>query len=507
MSLKLPGFSLLLIVVFLSPWLALISFGAYWLWLNGWLYQGFGILAANSVLVYTLLKWRQSKQKPLFIEPFVIQANANWSDQGKLAFEGLQPIIDRWKSETDIISDTNKLLRISNEVLMTVAKQFHAESKYPVLEFPLPYFLKLIVLVCEDLQHEVLDKIPGSHAITISNLLKLNDVFTVAKNATSLLKVTSWLWNPTGAAMSKARSFVLSQGVTKISDEISSRLLTVYVNKLGYYAIQLYSGQITLDNIVPTEVLTKYSTADIAETLEKKPEPLRILVLGQVSSGKSALINALFGEIKAAESWLPTTANVTPYVLNREGLQDAIILDSAGYGGLLHPNAEADLKNEWAKVDVILLVCNASKAARQADLEQINAIRAYFQQNGERAMPIVFAVATHIDQLRPLREWSPPYNIQQPDNPKAISILNACKAISDELSLPLKNVVPVSLNAAYDVYNIDNDNGLIHLITENLNEIQRVRFLRCLVDRSGKQSSIQLRKQFKNLARSLSSSS
>lgn len=80
---------------------------------------------------------------------------------------------------------------------------------------------------------------------------------------------------------------------------------------------------------------------------DKTPEPLRLLVLGQVSSGKSSLINALFGDTKSAVSILPTTSEITPYILERDGLQQAIILDSADYGSLTyHTDA---MKKAWTK--------------------------------------------------------------------------------------------------------------------------------------------------------------
>jgi predicted GTPase len=223
-------------------------------------------------------------------------------------------------------------------------------------------------------------------------------------------------------------------------------------------------------------------------------EPLRLLILGQVSSGKSSLINALFGEIKSAEGLLPTTAEITPYLLERDGLQQAIILDSAGYGGLMHDQAPAALKQEWAKVDVILMVCNAAQAARQADAQQLNTIRHYFQEQcPNQALPVIIAVATQIDRLRPVREWHPPYNIQQPDNPKAHSIRQACEAIAQDLSLPLDRIVPVCLAPEKPAYNIED--GLMPLIHEHLNDAQRVRYLRCLRQQQAQSYWQQWRKQ------------
>ncbi len=496
MPFLLSRFGMLLGVLLLSPWLALIGLGGYWLWQQGWLYQGIGILSADVALVYGLVRWRSHKSRPLLVKPVEIHPDPNWPDKARQAWQELEPLTERWKTQPDLLTDPYKALKMSNEVLTMIARHFHAGSNYPILEFPLPYLLKLIILVCEDIQHDVLDKIPGSHAVRVGDLFRAKKAVDTLSQFHSLFKVGHWLFNWSGAALAKSRSLLFSKGLNTVTNEISQRLISAYIGKLGYYAIQLYSGQLTLDDMVPTDRLTAASRNDIAESEahDRSPEPLRILIIGQVSTGKSSLINALFGEIKSAEGLLPTTAEITPYLLERDGLQQAIILDSAGYGGLMHEDAQAALTQQWAKVDLILMVCNAAQAARQADAQQLNAIRHYFQTEcRNQTLPVIIAVATHIDRLRPAREWRPPYNIQQPENAKAHSIRQACEAIAQDLDLPPYHIVPVCLAADKPAYNIDD--GLIPLIHEQLNAVQRVRYLRCLRQQQGQSYWRQWRKQ------------
>ena len=276
-------------------------------------------------------------------------------------------------------------------------------------------------------------------------------------------------------------------------------LFSAYINKLGFYAIQLYSGQITLDDISPIETLSDVSKKDIKKikAYEKSLEPLRILVLGQVSSGKSTLINKIFGEIKTAEGVLPTTSQITPFKLEREGLEVATILDSAGYGGLEHEDAPALLKKAWEEIDVVLVVCNASHAAREEDAKQLQKLRHEFQLHRKnRTLPVIVAVATQIDRLRPFREWLPPYNIQEPQSIKAQCIFDVCEAISKDLSLPLGLIVPVCLAPDKPTYNLDD--GLIPLIHEQLDDAQRARYLRCLKNQKDKSYWREWRKQISN---------
>ncbi|MBV5330017.1 MAG: GTPase domain-containing protein [Chlorobium sp.] len=480
MPVSITRFGVVVAVLFLLPWLGLIAIGCYWLWQQDLVYYSIGILTANFALIYCLLHWRSHSAKPVVVNPFVIQPNPNWSDKAQSAWQEIESLTIRWQKDTDVLANSSKALELTNEVLTLVARKFNVDSKHPILEFPLPYLLKLIALVCDDIQHEVLDKIPGSHAVRVGDLLRVKQVVNSILNLKSIFTIGNWLVNWPGAGLAQARGLLLSKGLNAVTTEISQRLICAYINKLGYYAIQLYSGQLSLDDIVPTERLTPASTADIAESLarDESTEPLRFLVLGQVSSGKSSLINALFGDIKSASGFLPTTSEITPYVLEREGSLRAIILDSAGYGGLMHDSTSAALKLEWVKVDVILIVCNAAQAARHEDAQQLATVRHYFQQEcPNQTLPVIIAVATHIDRLRPVREWQPPYQIQQPDNTKAHNIRQACLVIADELSLPPGCIVPVCL-APEKTYNIEN--GLLPLIHEHLNAAQRVRYLRCL---------------------------
>jgi len=474
-------FGILLGLLFLLPWLALMALGGRWLWEHGWLFHGVGVLTVFFLLLSGLLRWRSKQTKALVIEPLAIPPNPNWPDAAKSAWTAIEQLAKAWSTRTDLFTDQGTVLKLTNEVLSTVARQFHADSKHPVMEFPLPYLLKLIVLVCEDIQHEVLDKIPGSHAVNVGDLLRYKQWYDTLATMKQTVDVGKLFFNWRGTKLGKLRSSLLGKGLNLVTDELRHRLVNAYIRKLGYYAIQLYSGQLTLDAIVPTDTLTQYAQQDIeqAEHVAQSVEPLRILILGQVGAGKSSLINALFGEIKSAEGLLPTTPEITPYVLERDGLQQAIVLDSPGYGGLMHDKVPDALKQEWAKVDVILMVCNAAQAARQADTQQLDAIRRYFQEERQnQALPVILAVATQIDRLRPLREWQPPYNIQQPKLPKEHSIRQACAAIAQDLSLPLEHVVPVCMAPEHSSYNIEE--GLIPLIHEQLNEAQRVRYLRCL---------------------------
>jgi len=491
--------SIILGALFLLPVFALIGFGIYYLWLQDWLYYGIEFISANTALFYLLTTFRNGQKKLLIFKPCDISPNPNWSDNALDAWSKLDTFAKNYPAKTDLFTNPDRIIKLTNDVLLLVANQFNSKSKYPLLEFPLPYLLKLISLVCGDLQREVLDKIPGSHAVQVSDLLLTKEYYDKAKKAKAVASIGNWLFNWPGAALGKARGILIEKGFSPIKQEIKIRLLSAYISKLGYYAIQLYSGQISLEDIAPTETLSDVSINDLKKinAYEQSIEPLRILVLGQVSCGKSTLINKLFGEIRTAEGVLPTTSKITPFKLEREGMEVATILDSAGYGGLEHEDAPDILKKAWQEIDVVLIVCNASQAAREEDAKQLQKLRHEFQLHRKnRNLPVIIAVASQIDKLRPFREWLPPYNIQDPQSIKAQNIRDVCETISKDLNLPLDRIVPVCLAPEKPTYNLDD--GLIPLIHELLDDAQRARYLRCLNNQKNKNNWQEWRKQIIN---------
>jgi len=94
-------------------------------------------------------------------------------------------------------------------------------------------------------------------------------------------------------------------------------------------------------------------------------------------------------------------------------------------------------------------------------------------------MPPLLVAVTHIDQLRPLSEWSPPYNLDHPATPKAQNILAAITAVSADLGVPLEQVIPVCLYPGR-IYNVEE--ALIPAILNSLPEALQAKCLRCLRD-------------------------
>ena len=88
-------------------------------------------------------------------------------------------------------------------------------------------------------------------------------------------------------------------------------------------------------------------------------------------------------------------------------------------------------------------------------------------------------VLSHVDRLRPMQEWKPPYDLADEANPKAASIRAAIDAAGGDLGFSADDVVPACLDAKAGVYNVD---AIWAEIMELMPEAQRAQLVRTLQD-------------------------
>jgi len=392
----------------------------------------------------------------------------------------VEAIAARAQTNPPPIDQPERWWELLREVLVAVAKQFHPKSDKPALEVPLPDALQIVELVSHDLRSMLRERVPGSHMLTINDFNRIKRWAGWWQHLYMGYRLLYLGLNPIAALVREVRDAATGQMMDLSTDEIQRWATTFCVRRAGFYAIQLYSGQLQVDEEGFQRYVTKESHNQSGDAQQREEqlagEPLRILVVGQTKAGKSSLINALFGEVRAATDVIPLTAGIEPFVLEREGLPRAIILDTAGYAAI-KTDSLPELDEALLKTDLVLLACTARSAAREPDRLLLADLKKRFEQNRQRTLPPVVVVLTHIDSLRPFNEWSPPYNLAKPASPKAESIAAAAKAVARDLLLPEDAVVPVCLLPERR-YNVDE--GLMPAMLAALPSAQRAKLLRTL---------------------------
>ncbi|CAN5653246.1 hypothetical protein BH18PSE1_BH18PSE1_12070 [soil metagenome] len=463
------------IAVLVLPAITLLPLGLLWLWQQGLILEWLLVLACLGGAAWLTLVWLNRKHTVALTDKPEVQPDPHWPDRNRDAWDKATAITEKLTLADYPLDDPARLIELGRETITTVARHYHPESKNAPLEIAIPYFLMIIELVSKDLRI-LLDNIPFSHMLTIHDLMRGHSLASFAGKCYDVYRLGSLAINPVGAVLRELRDLSAHQALRYPADEIKMWLLQSYVKQVAYYAIELYSGALTLSDRPTAEYITKYSSTDL-ERRALPEEPLRLLVLGQVKAGKSSLINALFGELLAMTDVLPLTSGITPYVLERDEAGRMIVLDSPGYAGPTADQGFDEAEAELLRSDLILLVCSATNAARQADRQVLDNINALFQRRPDLIAPPLLVILTHVDQLRPLREWDPPYNIAQPQRPKEQAIRGAIEATAEDLEIDASDVIAVNAQPEQS-YNIEE--GVIPAILGKLDHAQRVKYLRCL---------------------------
>lgn len=485
------------------PTLALAAFGTLWLWQNEVLLYWLAGLVVSAALSYGLQYFLHRRQRRLLAEigtepspDWPPRADAIWQEVERFA-NGLD--VDDWP-----LSDWQRLTELGRQTLERVARYYHPEAERPLLQLTLPHMLLIIERAGRDLRHDITEHVPLSHRLRIGDLVQMQRWKASADQAFFVYRMGRMVVNPLDGLAHEAWRTLRDRGTGLARVELHGWLLRAIVRKLGYYAIDLYSGRLPLGDEDPTATPTPRSRADLAQATtaaeaERGEEPLRILVLGRTNAGKSSLINALFGRlVTAADALADTTQGLLPYRLMRDGLTQALIIDTPGCDGeWLPPQA---LGKAVQDADLILWATPANRPDRQAERASLDAVRSVQAAQPEhRPAPLVIA-ATHIDLLRPAGEWQPPYDLRDPQGTKATNIVAAVEAIADDLAVPVAHIVPVSL-AEGRIYNVDD--SLWALILDQQEAALRTRLLRCLAARRRAEDWALLRRQLISAGRLL----
>ena len=448
--------------------------GALWLHDRGWLgWMGLGALCIQALVLALFRRW--SKAHGIILPQPPTELPADLAPRDEAAWKVVQEYIERICRGELTLTSMDQFWSLGQEILARIAKFYHPNDKDPLLAVQVPLLFRAIEETARDLAMVTAD-VPFAHRVTIGDAVRGYRLQQKVKPAYDAYRALYPVLNWKNALF---QWFVTDRlfDLTKVT--LSQWILKWYVDRVGYHAIELYSGKLLVTRRLKDKLPLSTDNATVLNTEQKPSEPLGLLVLGQVKAGKSSLVNALFGELRAATDVIPTTAQITSYVLDRADLGGMVIVsDMGGYEDATVPKKRLeDALAETQRSDVILLVISAVNAARDADRRLLGQIDQHFAVRPELRPPLVIVVLSHIDLLRPVREWDPPYNVALPDAAKAHTIRAAMNAVAADLAVDSELVVPVCL-LPNRVYNVDE--ALVPFLVEVLPEAKRTLLLRSL---------------------------
>lgn len=456
---------------FILPVLVFGLAGGLWFYERAWLgWAGGAFFIGEAMALVLFRRWAKADQ-PLLPQPST-KPPEHFSPRDEQAWRLIVAYQERIERGEIVFTSLEEYVGLGREILERIARFYRPNDPKPLIAVQIPLLFRALEETTHDLA-VVTTSLPFAHRVTISDIVRgyrLGQKLKPAYELYQVYRILSPLVNWQSAIL---RFFVTERLFDLTKETLQQWLLRWYVDRVGYHAIALYSGKLLLTQR-PEELRVGPPQAETSEERQVEPqltatEPLRILLLGQVKAGKSSLVNALFGEVRATVDVVPTSGNLTPYVFKRVDGEDAIVLfDMAGYDDPTVSKERIDtVLDEALRADGILLVSSAVNAAREPDRRVLQAIRDYFGSHPELHPPPILVALTHIDQLRPPLVWEPPYNIATPDTPKARSIRAALDAVASGLGLAPTQVIPVCVHPER-LYNIEQAlmPALVHIVPE-----------------------------------------
>ena len=150
---------------------------------------------------------------------------------------------------------------------------------------------------------------------------------------------------------------LMERTATILSHRLRAHFTRLLVLETGRAAIDLYSGRLALSDAE----IRAAQERDAVDAEAVADAPVRILLVGQVSAGKSSLLNAMALAVRAAVGPLPTTARVSEHRLELDGRPAVTLVDRPGLD--THAAAAEETLSQAARADLVVWVAAATQPA------------------------------------------------------------------------------------------------------------------------------------------------
>jgi len=440
--------SIVLAALITLPVLIFAAVGGYAIWQHSSLNWIWWLMTVCCLAAWALSRvWKP--RSPAADQSHEMPVASYWTPRDREAAEIVKAYQQAVDSHAPVeLADPQFYLQQLQALGQDLAKFYHPTADDPLDQLTVPEVLAATRLAVDDLEQWMLESVPGSRLLTIRHWKILPTIPGWVGKASQAAWAASILLNPANIVRYVASKWSWQP----VSEQLQSELLAVvylrFMRQAGFYLIEMNSGRLrggadAYRKSFGDRLFLAGADAKMMASLE--PAPVTIAVVGQVSSGKSSLINLLTGTRDAAVDILPETRDVRRYQTEVGDPPVTItLLDTPGYGesGASRQQTrqiEQALQNSHA----VLLVMDAHSPAREADRQTLSQLESYFASRPNWKPPPVIGVLTHIDLLPPALEWSPPYDWRQPDVPKAESLHDAVEYVEELFGNSLATAVPI----------------------------------------------------------------
>lgn len=414
------------------------------------------------------------------------RANAGAQSQAQAA---LEEILQKAQADPPVWEDWNPIMQRCQEVVMAVAHAYHPEVKYPLLNIYIPQVYGLLRGTVDDMDRWMAQLSPVLGQVTVGQAVQAYETYQKWEPSARRL-VQAWNWaqwviNPAVAVARTLSSPHSSQANQQLLANLNQLLREATLRQLYRQAVVLYGDE--LPALEDTQTAEPAKTQTLRQILEQaRPveplaqKPLNILLVGRTGAGKSSLINTLFAADKAEVDVLPSTETIRSYRWQVKTGEVLILVDSPGYEQYSQTDFREQVLDYARQADLLLLATPAMDPALQMDVTMLEDMRREVADLG------VVAAVTQVDRLRPIREWSPPYDWRSGTRPKEKSIREATRYREEQLGHFCHRVLPVVTADVQKERQAWNTDALAAALVELIEPTEGLRLARFLTDRTAK---------------------
>lgn len=416
------------------PQVALWLFGFIWLGEKGYLLAFIALsaaLAAAVLLARTIARRaraRASQTESALADDLAVQPDDDWNEAERALYRRLSARIGTMTSPP---MDWSRLPEAAVGIVRDVARELKGPGASE-LDFTIPEALLLVEMTASRYRGHLKEQMPFSDVVSLKHLHNLwrhrDTLRRYSSRLVRLYGIYRALTNPAAGLLREVEQVVTSGHADILQSGTVGALQALLLEEVAHTAINLYTGRLRFSDAELLEIQLADAEEDRA-AIADPPTPPRILVVGQVSAGKSSLINALVGSDTAETDMPPTTDRAARYPIEIEGVECHLI-DTPGLDG--SSRSRDTILALIAEADMVLWTVRANRPARAPDAALVEAFHNWKAANPARQPPPVIAAATCVDELAP--GWPYPENALPPD--VQLTFAAAVDAIERETGLP-----------------------------------------------------------------------
>ncbi len=431
------------------PFVVPFLLGFLWLTEHDWLLPYLGISIGIAAVAYGL-RWFARRRRPGSVEAksalmgeMKVEADPGWTESERNSYDKARRRIERETAEP-IAWDEMPDLALS--VIDDIAKGMGQEDR-KALDFTLPEALLLTERAASRYRDHLRKHVPFSDRIslqTIHWIWKHRGRAQIAMEAAFAgHRVLRFALNPAKGVLREVEWLMAGGNSSYLGSQMMGVLQAVLLEEVAHAAVELYSGRLRFSDAELLQFQLDETRADKAR-LAQPDAPLRVLILGQTSSGKSTLINALLEEDRTETDMRATTEGTVAYEAAIDGT-DCLLLETQGIDGSAVTRKR--LLDEMTGADIVVWTLRANRPGRASDKALLDAFNVWFKEHPDRRPPPVILLATAVDRLAP--DWPyPEHSI-----PKEVreTIAEAVGAIAEDMD----GMRPRPVSAISPEWNLD----------------------------------------------------